>query len=267
MVLYANAALQASIAGMQKVLGHLKARGSLDGVSGELASFDRAAAAGRPSHASTISKKNTHDPIRLTGNHSCQAQAHNPHTRAIAQFISTIKYEDIPADVIARIKLLILDSLGCALYGSDLEWSRILRATLGEARHHQSLPRVGNAGASVGAACRAGQRHAHPELRARRRASPGRAACRRGHLAAAVGGDRAAARHERPRFPARRGRRLRDRPARRQMHGSAAYRAGLALRRDRRGVLRRGGRGRRLAAHQPSRPCTRSASPARKRPG
>src|SRR5450755_3694277 len=54
----------------------------------------------------------------------------NPHTRAIAQFISQLRYEDIPADVIARIKLLILDSLGCALYGNDLEWSRILRATL-----------------------------------------------------------------------------------------------------------------------------------------
>jgi aconitate decarboxylase len=56
----------------------------------------------------------------------------NPHTRAIAEFISRIKYEDIPAEVIGRIKLLILDSLGCALYGSDLEWSRILRTTLGK---------------------------------------------------------------------------------------------------------------------------------------
>jgi 2-methylcitrate dehydratase PrpD len=54
----------------------------------------------------------------------------NPHTRAIAQFIAQLRYEDIPADVIARIKLLILDSFGCALYGSALEWSRILRATL-----------------------------------------------------------------------------------------------------------------------------------------
>src|SRR5471030_2979708 len=54
----------------------------------------------------------------------------NPHTRAIAQFISQIRYEDIPAEVITRIKLLILDSLGCALYGCALEWSRILRATL-----------------------------------------------------------------------------------------------------------------------------------------
>jgi len=39
MVLYANAALQASIAGMQNVLGHLKAYGSLEGVSDQLASF------------------------------------------------------------------------------------------------------------------------------------------------------------------------------------------------------------------------------------
>src|SRR5665213_2874932 len=56
----------------------------------------------------------------------------NPHTSAIAQFISQFKYEDIPDAVTGRIKLLILDSLGCALYGSDLEWSRILRATLGK---------------------------------------------------------------------------------------------------------------------------------------
>ena len=56
--------------------------------------------------------------------------SNNPHTRAIARFISQIRYEDIPGEVITRIKLLILDSLGCALYGSALEWSRILRATL-----------------------------------------------------------------------------------------------------------------------------------------
>ena len=55
----------------------------------------------------------------------------NPHTRAIAEFVSGLRYDDIPNEVIARIKLLILDSLGCALYGSALEWSRILRATLG----------------------------------------------------------------------------------------------------------------------------------------
>jgi len=56
--------------------------------------------------------------------------SNNPHTRAIAQFVSQLRYESIPNEVIQRIKLLILDSLGCALYGSALEWSRILRAAL-----------------------------------------------------------------------------------------------------------------------------------------
>ena len=41
-----------------------------------------------------------------------------------------LAYERIPADVIARIKLLILDALGCAIFGTGLEWSRILLATL-----------------------------------------------------------------------------------------------------------------------------------------
>ena len=55
----------------------------------------------------------------------------NSHTRTIARFVSGLRYEDIPPEVIARIKLLMLDSLGCALYGASLEWSRILRQTLG----------------------------------------------------------------------------------------------------------------------------------------
>ncbi len=56
--------------------------------------------------------------------------AANPHTRAIAEFVSGLTYERIPAEVRERIKLLILDSLGCALYGANLEWCRILRDTL-----------------------------------------------------------------------------------------------------------------------------------------
>jgi 2-methylisocitrate lyase-like PEP mutase family enzyme len=40
LILYANAALQASVAGMQKVLGHLHARGTLDGIMPQLAGFD-----------------------------------------------------------------------------------------------------------------------------------------------------------------------------------------------------------------------------------
>jgi 2-methylcitrate dehydratase PrpD len=58
------------------------------------------------------------------------AAANNIHTRAIAEFVSGLTYEQIPAAVRERIKLLILDSLGCAIYGADLEWCRILRGTL-----------------------------------------------------------------------------------------------------------------------------------------
>jgi aconitate decarboxylase len=57
------------------------------------------------------------------------AAADNVHTRRIAEFVSALSYERIPAEVRERIKLLILDSLGCAIYGTDLEWCRILRET------------------------------------------------------------------------------------------------------------------------------------------
>jgi aconitate decarboxylase len=54
----------------------------------------------------------------------------NPYTSAIANFVSGLQYDDIPAEVRSRIKLLILDSLGCALYGPSLPWSQILLKTL-----------------------------------------------------------------------------------------------------------------------------------------
>ena len=54
----------------------------------------------------------------------------NPYTLGIARFVSGLRYEAIPAEVLHRIKLLILDSFGCALYGADLPWSRILQQRL-----------------------------------------------------------------------------------------------------------------------------------------
>ncbi len=58
------------------------------------------------------------------------ANGANVHTRRIAEFVSGLTYGQIPAEVVERIKLLILDSLGCAIYGANLEWCRILRCTL-----------------------------------------------------------------------------------------------------------------------------------------
>ena len=54
----------------------------------------------------------------------------NVHTRRIAEFVSGLTYEKIPGEVRERIKLLMLNSLGCAIYGANLEWCRILRQTL-----------------------------------------------------------------------------------------------------------------------------------------
>ena len=57
LVLYANAALQAAVAGMQTVLGHLKAEGSLDGVSDKLAGFaERQRLVNKP-HFDALEKK------------------------------------------------------------------------------------------------------------------------------------------------------------------------------------------------------------------
>ncbi len=58
------------------------------------------------------------------------SKSSNPYTRDVAAFVSGLRYEAIPREVRARAKLLVLDSLGCALYGAHLEWCRILQRTL-----------------------------------------------------------------------------------------------------------------------------------------
>ena len=54
----------------------------------------------------------------------------NPYTRGIAGFVSGLSYGAIPREVRERAKLLILDSLGCALYGARQPWCAILQRTL-----------------------------------------------------------------------------------------------------------------------------------------
>jgi 2-methylcitrate dehydratase PrpD len=55
----------------------------------------------------------------------------NIHTRKIAEFVANVRYEQIPSEVRERLKLLILDALGCAIYGAKLEWCRIVQDTFG----------------------------------------------------------------------------------------------------------------------------------------
>jgi aconitate decarboxylase len=54
------------------------------------------------------------------------------HTRAIAEFVSALTYDAIPQAVRERIKLLILDAIGCGIFGAGQPWCTILQSTLGE---------------------------------------------------------------------------------------------------------------------------------------
>ena len=49
-------------------------------------------------------------------------------TRDLAAFASGLCYEDIPGEVVERIKLSVLDSLGCCLFGASLPWTRKVAA-------------------------------------------------------------------------------------------------------------------------------------------
>jgi len=51
-----------------------------------------------------------------------------PHaTRELARFAATTRYADIPAAVIDKVKLSLLDGLGVCLHGSTLPWTKMVR--------------------------------------------------------------------------------------------------------------------------------------------
>ncbi|HEX6004747.1 MAG TPA: MmgE/PrpD family protein [Burkholderiales bacterium] len=52
-----------------------------------------------------------------------------PHaTRDLAAFGAALCYENLPQQVVERIKLSVLDSLGCCLFGASLPWTRKVAA-------------------------------------------------------------------------------------------------------------------------------------------
>lgn len=48
------------------------------------------------------------------------------HTRQLAEFAANLKLSDVPPEVVARAKCVILDGLGCGLFGAHLKWTEIL---------------------------------------------------------------------------------------------------------------------------------------------
>jgi 2-methylcitrate dehydratase PrpD len=47
-------------------------------------------------------------------------------TRTLAEYIAGLSYKDLPGEVISHIKLCLIDSFGCALFGSTLPWGKII---------------------------------------------------------------------------------------------------------------------------------------------
>lgn len=51
-------------------------------------------------------------------------------TRRLGDFVSGLRFDDLPTELVAHAELCLLDTLGCGLFGSTLEWSRILTRTV-----------------------------------------------------------------------------------------------------------------------------------------
>ena len=53
-------------------------------------------------------------------------------TRDLAAFAAGLRYDDLPADVVQRLKTSVLDSIGCCLFGATLPWTRRVQAMVEE---------------------------------------------------------------------------------------------------------------------------------------
>src|SRR5258706_15274849 len=54
------------------------------------------------------------------------------HSRQLAEFAANLKLEDVPEEVVARAKGIILDGLGCGLFAANVKWTQILARVVGQ---------------------------------------------------------------------------------------------------------------------------------------
>src|SRR5690242_3516624 len=70
-------------------------------------------------------------PSELFPSPPAHATAPDPrggYTVKLAEYASQLRYEDVPAPVVRRVKDCITDSVATILYGGKLPWSRIIIA-------------------------------------------------------------------------------------------------------------------------------------------
>ena len=47
-------------------------------------------------------------------------------TRVLASYAKNIEYDQLPVEAVQHLKICILDSIGCGLFGSTLPWGKII---------------------------------------------------------------------------------------------------------------------------------------------
>ena len=65
-------------------------------------------------------------------NDTAETPLHPQATRQLADFGSSLRFSDLPHDVVEHLKLLVLDGLGCCLYGAGLPWTQTLTSVIAE---------------------------------------------------------------------------------------------------------------------------------------
>ena len=50
-----------------------------------------------------------------------------PYTRGLSEFVAGLTFDALPLDVVERMKLLVLDTMGAGLLGAGMPWSVRMR--------------------------------------------------------------------------------------------------------------------------------------------
>jgi 2-methylcitrate dehydratase PrpD len=64
------------------------------------------------------------------------------HSRRLAEFATSLRLSDVPADVVARAKSIVLDGLGCGLFGANLKWTEILSGVIRKLEPHGGVASI-----------------------------------------------------------------------------------------------------------------------------
>ena len=58
--------------------------------------------------------------------HTKESAGETSPTKILAEYVSGLSYREIPDEVISHIKFCLMDTIGCALFGSTLPWGKII---------------------------------------------------------------------------------------------------------------------------------------------